>query len=183
MHLFLNKEQVWHLAITWVRSNNVLIRYIASRYYPFMSSNSEDIEAEALLCAYQTISILSRKHKSLKLTSSYFKKVFTQRCCELSKGVPLVSCDIDYLNIANKESAIDMSEEDGTVREALSVLTRRQREVAEWTLNQQTPATQIMIANHFNVTVHAVRKIINNAIKRLETSGYTRLCKSIATPS
>lgn len=94
-----------------------------------------------------------------------------------------MSCDIDHLNIANKESAIDMSEEDGTVREALSVLTRRQREVAEWTLNQQTPATQIMIANHFNVTVQAVRKIINNAIKRLETSGYTRLCKSIATPS
>lgn len=181
----LNREQIWQLADLWVRSNNVLIRSVSSRYYHHMSFSFEDIQAEALLTAFLVISDLLSEGKELTLTSHNFYFAFLRQCIQLSRGVPLVPYHVDFekLAIASESRNTDECHDDQRIKNACSVLTKRQRSVTSWILEQQKPATQQMVADHFNVTVRAVRKILNSTIKRFENSGYQRIRSSITTAS
>jgi DNA-binding CsgD family transcriptional regulator len=149
-----------------------------------MSCSTEDLEGEATLVAYQVIEILMQEGKPLSLTRGYFSTLFKEKCLQLAKGVPVVSYyDEETMSLFSENRPRTELEEEQAVRKALPVLTRRQRAVAEWILSQKKPATPKMIASHFNVTVRGVRKIINNAVKRLDNSGYQNICKSVTLTS
>lgn len=177
----LGKKQIWQLAIMWVRSNTVLIRHIAYRYYPFMACTNEDVEAEAILTAYLVIERLYLSNRQLSFTAGYFHRAFKTRCIQLAKGVAVVPCDIDRLNLVQEVHPAFFDNQ--VVKEALSILTRRQRAIAQWTLEQPTPVSTSMIAHQFNLTVRGMCKIINKAVNRLECCENTRLCKSIKAVS
>jgi len=186
--MVLEKEHIWQLAIMWVRSNSVLIRYVASKHYPFMSCTRDDLNGEALLTAFQIIDWLISHEKTLNLTTGLFQTAFKNRCIQLSKGKSQELLAVDTRGLASEgKSTPDYKQIDlKAVSNALSTLTKRQRVIAQWTLNQPRPVQLSMIAKHFAIPASNIHDIIDRAVKRIEENrehGHHRLCKEIAANS
>jgi DNA-directed RNA polymerase sigma subunit (sigma70/sigma32) len=75
----------------------------------------------------------------------------------------------------NKSSELD----DAVIYEALSALTGRQRLVSLWILSQPKPVSFNTIANHFGIHIQSVRRILSNAIRRIEGYGNQRICEDL----
>lgn len=175
------KQNIWPLAQSWVSSNRVLIWCIASPYYRYMSCDSKDLAGEAQLAVYQAISILIDQNKDLSLTSKYFRTVFRTRCIQLAAGVALANKKATVA--IHKEPSLDLNESfelnDAVIAEALSALTGRQRLVSLWILSQPKPVSFSTIANHFGIHIQSVRRILSNAIRRIEGYGNQRICEDL----
>ena len=177
-----NKQNIWPLAQSWVSSNRVLIWCIAAPYYRYMSCDSRDLAGEAQLAVYQVISVLIDQNKDLSLTSKYFRTVFRTRCIQMAAGVALANEQQATVAI-QKEQSPDLNEsselDDAVIAEALSALTGRQRLVSLWILSQPRPVSFYTIANHFGIHIQSVRRILSNAIKRIEGYGNQRICEDL----
>ena len=177
-----NKQNIWPLAQSWVSSNRVLIWCIAAPYYRYMSCDSRDLAGEAQLAVYQVISVLIDQNKDLSLTSKYFRIVFRTRCIQMAAGVALANEQQATVAI-QKEQSPDLNEsselDDAVIAEALSALTGRQRLVSLWILSQPKPVSFYTIANHFGIHIQSVRRILSNAIKRIEGYGNQRICEDL----
>jgi len=177
-----NKQNIWPLAQSWVSSNRVLIWCIAAPYYRYMSSDSSDLAGEAQLAVYQVISVLIDQNKDLSLTSKYFRIVFRTRCIQMAAGVALANEQQATLAI-QKEQSPDPNEsselDDAIISQALSALTGRQRLVSLWILSQPRPVSFYTIANHFGIHIQSVRRILSNAIRRIEGYGNQRICEDL----
>lgn len=173
-------DHTWQLATVWVRSNRMLINCIAAPYISHMGFTSQDLESEALLIAFQTISTLVKSDKDLALMDRYFRVVFRSRCVDLALGVGVIfGCDIEKINIAQEHEKLLHQELDPKVIDAaLMSLTGRQRQVAKWIISQPTPVDTSLIGQHFGITKRGVRRLINNAIHRIE-NGHRRVCKTV----
>ena len=174
-----NKQNIWPLAQSWVRSNRVLIWCIAAPYYRYMSCDSSDLAGEAKLAVYQIISVLIDQNKDLSLTSKYFRTVFHTRCIQLAAGVALVNEQQATVAIQNEQSPERNESSDldaSVIAEALSALTDRQRLVSEWILSQPKPVSFYTIANHFGIHIQSVRRILSNTIRRIEGYENQRIC-------
>ncbi len=174
----LTNKQKWQVAITWIRSRQTLIRCIAYPYLPYIGCSSLDLESEALLAAYLTFSTLLEHGKPLNAMGRYFRVVFRSRLRSMTLGVRIAEVDLQFVNVESLEVHAEEVSQD-IVDAALEQLTNRQREVAGWILNQQEPASVRSVSNHFGLTCRAVRKLLNNAIKRLE-HGYQRVQSEIS---
>ena len=177
-----NKQNIWPLAQSWVSANRVLIWYIAAPYHRYMSCDSSDLAGEAKLVVYQVISVLIDQNKDLSLTSKYFRTVFRTRCIQLAAGVALANEPPASIAF-QKEQFPDLNEsselDETVVSEALSALTGRQRLVSLWILSQPKPVSFNMIANHFGIHIQSVRRILSNAIRRIEAYGNQRICEDL----
>ena len=177
-----NKQNIWPLAQSWVSSNRVLIWCIAAPYYRYMSSDSSDLAGEAQLAVYQVISVLIDQNKDLSLTSKYFRIVFRTRCIQMAAGVALANEQQATVAI-QKEQSPDPNEsselDDAIISQALSALTGRQRLVSLWILSQPRPVSFYTIANHFGIHIQSVRRILSNAIRRIEGYGNQRICEDL----
>ncbi len=114
----------------------------------------------------------------------YFRVVFRSRCIQMTMGVNLVS-DLDFEQIYFAHGQIQSHQQEldqQTIDAALVSLTKRQRQVAEWILNQKTPVSVTLISQHFGITTRGVRKLINNAIIRIE-NGHRRVCQTVVAVS
>jgi len=176
------KEIIWQLAQSWVRSNRVLIWCIAAPYYRYMSCDSYDLAGEAQLVAYQVISVLIDQNKDLSFTSKYFRIVFRTRCIQMAAGVALANEPMTTMSMhkeqypyLDKPSDLDES----VIAEALSALTNRQRLVSRWILSQPKPVSFNTIADHFGIHVQSVRRILSHIIKRIEGYGHQRICEDL----
>lgn len=182
--MFLQKEHVWQLAAIWVRSNSLLIRYVSSRYYPCIAGNAKDLEGEALLVAFQVLNDLLQEGKELDLMHQHFCVIFRYRCMQLARGVYTVSYNPEILTVAEEDDSQNHNEVDHQIiKTALSALTARQRRVASWILEQPYPVLTSDVAEQFQVTTRGVRKLLKNAIERIEKRGYQRICDSLPTAS
>ena len=172
----------WHLAQTWVKSNRVLVWCIAGPYYKYMSCEVYDLESEALLTAYQVITLLNRRGKSLALMSSYYRVAFRTRCIELATGVQVTDCDIDRIPSGSTDTLSWKQEElnSETIKNALQILTNRQRQISEWILAQPTPINTATAGEQFGIQARAVRSIIKNAIRRIEDYGHQPVQQTIS---
>nr|WP_255580821.1 sigma-70 family RNA polymerase sigma factor [Desulfopila sp. IMCC35006] len=163
-------------------SNRVLIWCIAAPYYRFMSCDSSDLAGEANLAVYQAISVLIDQNKDLSLTSKYFRIVFRTRCIQMAAGVALANEQQATVAI-QKEQSPELNEsselDDAVIVEALSALTDRQRLVSLWILSQPKPVSFYTIANHFGIHIQSVRRILSNAIRRIEGYGNQRICEDL----
>lgn len=172
----------WQLAQTWVKSNHVLVWCIAGPYYRYMSSEAHDLESEALLTAYQVLTLLRRRGKSLELMSRYYRVAFRTRCIELATGVKVTDCDINQIPSRPAETLLWKQDElnPETIQSALRVLTNRQRQISEWILAQPTPINTATAGKQFGIQARAVRSIIKNAIRRIEDYGHTTVQQAIS---
>lgn len=177
MSLTSDRDILWSLAQSWVRSNRVLIWSIVAPYYRHMSCDSVDVTAEAQITAYQVISILINQNKDLSLTGRYFRIVFRTRCIQLAAGVQTSALDEQIIQKAPDQSDqkknTDLDE--SVITEALSALTDRQRQLSLWVLSQPNPVSFKTIATHFGIHTQTVRDILTNTISRLEKYGHRRL--------
>ena len=173
----LNKEKLWFLAQAWVKSNQVLIRCIATPYYKFMPCDSNDMEHEALLTAYQVMHRLILEDKKLSLMSKYYRVVFRSRCIKLAHGVPIkADINIEQIGIDTK-NPVHSELDESLIKEAMQILTNRQRQVSSWILKQEKPVSISMVAKKYNVQRRTIQAVISNAIKRL--NGNQRICQAI----
>ncbi len=177
-----DNQNIWPLAQSWVNSNRVLIWCIAAPYYRYMSCDSRDLAGEAQLAVYQVIAVIIDQKKDLSLTSKYFRTVFRTRCIQMAAGVALAKEQQATVAIQNEQSP-DLNEsselDDAVISEALSALTSRQRLVSLWILSQPRPVSFYTIANHFGIHIQSARRILSNAIKRIEGYGNQRICEDL----
>ena len=178
--MMLGNRSMWQLAIAWTKSNRVLIRCVAAQYLPYMGCSLQDLESEALLTAYQTLAGLLQNEKDLTLMGRYFRVVFRSRCIELTMGVNVVAdCDMARIYVTQDKNVADEELDPGVIEAALSALTGRQRQVAQWILNQPTPVNADMVGQQFGITARGVRRLINCAISRIE-NGHRRVCQNVS---
>jgi len=172
----------WQLAQSWLKSNHVLVWCIAGPYYRYMSGEAHDLESEALLTAYQVLTLLHRRGKSLELMTSYYRVAFRTRCIELATGVKVTDCDINQIPSCPAETHLWKQDElnPETIQNALQVLTKRQRQISEWILAQPTPINTATAGKQFGIQARAVRSIITNAIRRIEDYGHTTVQQAIS---
>ena len=172
--------EIWNLAIIWVKSHRVLIRCVAARYSPYMGCSAQDLESEALLVAFLTLRDLVRNNKDLSLMGRYFRVIFRSRCIHMTMGVDMVNeLDTERMKAEQREErSLDPKLDQQVIEDAILSLTQRQRQVAQWILNQDTPVSVSLIGQHFGITARGVRKLINNAIIRIENEHH-RVCKTV----
>jgi DNA-binding CsgD family transcriptional regulator len=146
-----------------------------------MSCEVHDLESEALLTAYQVLTLLSRKRKKLSQMNRYFRVVFRTRCISLTTGLLVTGYEIEQAPA--REVNLDQQGEldESVIREALHVLTNRQRQISEWILSQPTPVSTTTVGKRFGIGSRTVRAILNNAIRRIEEYGYQPVRETIAT--
>jgi len=147
-----------------------------------MSCDTSDLAGEAKLAVYQVISVLIEQNKDLSLTSKYFRIVFRTRCIQMAAGVALAN-EQEAAMAIQKEQSPDLNGssdlDDSVIAEALSALTDRQRLVSRWILSQPKPVSFYTIANHFGIHIQSVRRILSNAIRRIEGYGNQRICEDL----
>jgi hypothetical protein len=147
-----------------------------------MPCDSYDLAGEAMLSAFQVISVLTDQNKDLSLTSKYFRIVFRTRCIQMAAGVAIANEQQVTVAIPKKQSQ-DLNEhfdlDESVITEALSALTDRQRLISLWILSQPTPVSFHTIANHFGIHIQSVRRILSNTIRRIEVYGHQRICEDL----
>ena len=145
-----------------------------------MGCSPQDLEGEALLVAHQVLSSLVLKNKDLSNMGRYFRVVFRSRCIQMTMGVDVVGdFDVERINITREQNATHEKLDQDVIDAALLFLTDRQRQVAKWILSQPTPVSVNLIGQHFDITTRGVRKLINNAIYRIE-NGHRRVCRTVS---
>lgn len=159
----------WSLAFLWIKSNPVLINCIAAQYIPHMGCSSQDLESEALLVAYQTLSSLLRSEKDISHIGRYFRVVFRSHCIQMTMGINIVEgLDPEKINFTHADDTRHQELDQHVIDTALTALTTRQRQVAKWILRQPSPVNTDLVGEHFGISTRGVRRLINDAITRIE---------------
>lgn len=174
-----NRTDTWSLASLWIKSNPMLIKCIAARYFPHMGCSSQDLQSEALIVAYQTISSLFQNEKDLSCMARYFRVVFRSRCIQMTMGIKVVgNLDPEIINIPSRGETLHQELDKEVIAAALASLTNRQRQVAKWILSQPSPVNTDLVGEHFGITTRGVRRLINDAITRIE-NGNRNVCRTV----
>lgn len=169
----------WSLASLWIKSNPVLINCIAAQYIPHMGCSSQDLESEALLVAFQTISSLLQSEKDLSSMGRYFRVVFRSHCIQMTMGIKVVDdIDPEKINFTYAGDTLHQELDQHVIDAALTSLTARQRQVAQWILSQPSPVSTDLVGKHFGISTRGVRRLINDAITRIE-NGHRNVCQTI----
>lgn len=177
--LAVEHTDTWSLASLWIKSNPLLIKCVAAQYYPHMGCNSKDLKSEALLVAYQTLSSLLQSEKDLSDMARYFRVLFRSHCIQMTMGINIVNnLDPETINVSHGEKTRPEELDPHVIDAALSSLTRRQREVTQWILNQPSPVNTDLVGEHFGISTRGVRRLINDAITRIE-NGHRNVCRTV----
>jgi len=170
-------EHQWKTAINWVQSNHTLVDCIAGPYCRYMASGPEDIEHEAILAAFCTLTTLAKKGLPGSKFGSYFRVQFMA-----SGGIGNNFKNIDQIPSTSSLQEFEKIDHE-VIQQALQQMSNRQRQISKWILTQATPVSTNLIAEEFDICGRTVRNIVCNAIKRVETNGKqsanTKVCRSI----
>lgn len=174
-----NHTDTWSLASLWTKSNPVLIKCIAGRYIAHMGCSTQDLENEALLVAYQTISSLLQRGEDLSCMGRYFRVVFRSHCIQLTMGIRVVdNLDPAKINVTYEDDTLHQELDQDVIDAALTSLTNRQRQIAKWILSQPSPVNIDLVGKHFGMSTRGVRRLINDAITRIE-NGHRNVCRTV----
>lgn len=175
------KADIWCLAQTWVKSNHVLIRCIAAPYYRYIPGDLQDLEAEALLTAYQVLENLLAKNKPVMLVNRHFRIVFRTRCMSLATGVITTKFDLSQIPGPYQEQQQKLDQE--VIQETLQVLTNRQRQISQWILSQPKPVSTSMVAKKYGVQRRTIQAVLSNAIDRIKKYGHQPIREAVTAAS
>lgn len=179
VQISVKRNDTWSLASLWIKSNPMLIKCVAAQYFPHMGCSSQDLESEALLVAYQTISSLFQSEKDLSCMARYFRVVFRSRCIQMTMGVKVVdNLDPEIINVPSRGKTLHQDLNQDVIDAALASLTNRQRQVAKWILSQPSPVNNDLVGKQFGISTRGVRRLINDAISRIE-NGNKNVCRTV----
>ena len=161
-------QETWSTAQHWVSSNRKLIRQIASPYIKFMAGEYEDLYQEAIIASVKAL-ITSRKKESPERFIPYFRVIFKTSCIKMASGIQTVHCLEDYfLPFPEKlEAEIEEPEAD-EIDQALMAVSKRQREICLWLLQQSTPASTPDIAEEFSISRRHACRLVRESIRKIE---------------
>ena len=164
----LSKQETWSTALQWVSSNRRLIRQIASPYIKFMVGDYEDLYQEAAIASVKAL-ITSRKKAAPERFIPFFRVIFKTSCIKLASGVQTVHCLEDYFLPYPDEHEDEIKEPEAIeIEQALMAVSKRQREICLWLLQQSTPASTPDIAKKFNVSRRHACRLVSDSIQRIE---------------
>lgn len=154
------------MALQWVSTNQKLIRQIATPYRRFIAGDNQDLYQEATIAAYKAF-ISSRKKGTPERFTPFFRVIFQTNCIKLSSGIQTVHCLEDYFLPIPEQADTIREPKRSEIRQALSTVSERQREVCLWLLKQPTPASTPDIATKFNVSRRHACRLVSNSIQRI----------------
>jgi len=164
----MSPEHQWQKAISWVKSNRILVEQISAPYRRYMASNSKDIEQEAILAAFYVLDILADQAHDSSIFGAYFRVQFRTLCIKTAAGGMFGIVD-DTEQIPSTPSGQRNDEPEHEILEqALEKMSKRQRQISRWILAQPTPVSITCTAKAFGITDRAVRILLSNAIRRLK---------------
>ena len=162
----LSDRETWSMAQQWVFANKKLIRQIASPYFRFMAGDKEDLYQEAIIAAFKAL-VVSRKKRKQEQLVCYFRVIFKTNCIQLASGIQTVHCLEDYFLPSQEQEEKIHEPEKEKIRQALTVVTTRQREICLWLLQQPVPVGTRDIAREFNISRRHACRLVNNSIQRI----------------
>lgn len=165
-------EHQWRAAISWVHSNNTLVRQIAAPYSKYMASDNKDIEQEAILTAFSALTILAQKGEPRSRLGAYFRVLFRTQCIKMANcGMVIYFDDIGEISTDPFEQTMNETDHK-MIEQAFQKMSNRQRRISRWILDQPIPISTTVIAEKFGINSRAVRYILCNAIRRVEKRTY-----------
>jgi len=164
-------DALWETAMEWVEANRKLIRQIASPYRRHMAAEYADIFQEATIAAFKAL-LTARKKAQPERFGPFFRVIFKTNCIRLASGIPTEDClEVHNLPIPddrNAEREDDDNQVQVMVEKALKIVSKRQREICIWLLQQPEPVSTPDLARQFNITRRHACRLISNSIKRIE---------------
>jgi DNA-directed RNA polymerase specialized sigma24 family protein len=177
--------EIWIMAQQWVSTNQKFIRQISSPFFRFMAGDAEDLYQEATIAAFKAIIATDKKGTPEKFIP-FFRVIFRTDCIKLTSGVQTVHCLEDYFLPPPEQQQTLPEPETHEIRQALIHVTKKQRKICLWLLQQPTPANTRDIAREFNVSRRHACRLVNNSIQRIsggfDTMFITHYAKVTSVP-
>ncbi|EKD39756.1 MAG: hypothetical protein ACD_75C00302G0008 [uncultured bacterium] len=162
-------RETWNIALQWVSANQKFIRKVAAPYMRHMAAEKTDLLQEATIAAFKAV-IATRKKDKPDQFISFFRVIFKTNCIKLATGIHTVHCLEDfYLPCSDPvEESHEIDETTSTrINEALQSVSKRQREVCLWLLQQSVPASTPDIAKKFQVSRRHACRLVSGSIQRI----------------
>ncbi len=151
----------------WVSANRKLIRQIASPYRRFMVAENADLLQEATIAAFKAFHVTRKKEKPKQFVP-FFRVIFRTNCIKLASGIQTEFClEIHNLSVPDLSEEKQDYEDPEIVDEALKSVSKRQREICVWLLEQPEPASTPELAEEFNISRRHACRLISNSINRI----------------
>ncbi len=164
----LTSEETWTIAMQWVAANKKLIRQIASPYFSFMVGDYEDLYQEATLAIFKAF-ICSRKKRTPEQLIPFFRVIFKTSCIKMASGIMTVHCLEDYF-LPRQEHSEEVQQPDSKdIEKALKMITKRQREICLWLLQQPTPSSAVDIAAQFKISKRQAFRLVATSIAKIQS--------------
>ena len=165
-------RETWDIALQWVSANQKFIRKVAAPYMRHMAAEKTDVLQEATIAAFKAV-IATRKKDKPDQFISFFRVIFKTNCIKLATGIHTVHCLEDFY-LPCSDPAEDIAEIDDTtcarIDEALRSVSKRQREVCLWLLQQPVPVSTPDIARKFRVSRRHACRLVSGSIQRISHS-------------
>ena len=157
----------WEEAVKWVDSNKKFVLQIASPYRRFMAADNSDICQEAVIAAYQAF-LATREKEAPENFNPFFRVIFRTNCIKLASGIPANSyVEIHNIPAAYNNENHEKYSEKQKIEIALSSITKKQRTICEWLLEQPLPVSTPELAREFKISRRHAFRMISNSIKRI----------------
>lgn len=151
----------------WVSANRKLIRQIAAPYRQHMAAENADLLQEANIAAFKALSAARKKAKPEQFVP-FFRVIFKTNCIKLASGIQTVHC-FEVHNLSGPDQRPEPEEPELTeaIETALQSVSKRQREICVWLLEQPKPVSTPALAREFNITRRHACRLISNSIKSI----------------
>jgi len=137
-----------------------------------MAGDYEDLYQEAMIASVKALITCSKKESPERFIP-YFRVIFKTSCIKMASGIQTVHCLEDYfLPFPEKHEDEIMEPEALEIEQALMAVSKRQREICHWLLQQSTPASTPDIAEEFSISRRHACRLVSESIRRIE--GVTR---------
>jgi RNA polymerase sigma factor (sigma-70 family) len=157
----------WEEAAAWVDSNMKFILQIASPYRRYMAADNGDLHQEAIIAAFNAFRTTREKGVPEKF-DPFFRVIFRTNCIKLASGIPSNSyVEIHNLPAAYNNEGQEKYSEKKKIEIALSSITKKQRTICEWLLEQPVPVSTLELAKEFKISRRHAFRMIRNSIKRI----------------
>jgi len=162
----ISSNQIWELAVQWVDDNKKLVRQIAAPYQRHMAADTSDLFQEATISAFNAINIVLKKEKSAQFTQ-FFRVIFRTNCIKLASGVRAIHCDINHVSSPLNEQEHPEAKDHTALNNAFNVMTKRQRQVCHWILNQPLPISTPDLAKQFKISRRHACRLVSSSLERI----------------
>lgn len=160
-------NEMWETAMQWVSANEKLVRQVASPYRRFMAADNADLIQEATIAAFKAL-IAARKKGKPKQFVPFFRVIFKTCCLKLAPGIQTVHClEVHNLPGPDRDEEPDY-ENSEKVKNALKTVSKREREICFWILEQPEPVSTPDLAREFNISRRHACRLVSSSIKRIE---------------